>query len=50
MVRKLEVHIMLNIPAKIVSEVGDAIETVEKLRIKLDWIKRILTKVRDVVN
>lgn len=39
---KLEAHTMLNISIKIISEVADIIEMVEKLGIKMDWIDRIL--------
>lgn len=37
---------MLIIPTNIISEVADAIETVEKLDIKVDWVDRIFQRDR----
>lgn len=44
-VKTLEAHIVLNIPAKTISEVVDRIEITEKLGIKVDSIDRILGKI-----
>lgn len=39
---KLEAHIVLNIPSKIISQVTDAVATVENLGIKVDKIGKFL--------
>lgn len=44
-VHKVEARTMLNIPKKVISEVVNIVETAEKLRIKVDWIGKILGEI-----
>lgn len=39
-VQNLEAHNVLNIPKKTISEVGDALETIEKLGVRVEWIDK----------
>lgn len=44
-IRKLESHMMFNVPTELISEVANTIDAVKKIGIRVDWINRATSEI-----